>query len=55
MPSPAIHPTLDEFAALAADHGVIPVWTELAVADETPVTAFAKIAGDEPAFLFESA
>ncbi|MEX1111709.1 MAG: chorismate-binding protein, partial [Chthoniobacterales bacterium] len=55
MPSPAIHPTLDEFAALAAHHGVIPVWTELAVGDETPVTAFAKIAGDEPAFLFESA
>ena len=55
MPSPAIHPTLDEFAALAADHGVIPVWTELAVGEETPVTAFAKIAGDEPAFLFESA
>jgi anthranilate synthase component 1 len=55
MPSPAIHPTLDEFAGLAADHGVIPVWTELAVGDETPVTAFAKIAGDEPAFLFESA
>ncbi len=55
MPSPAIHPTLDEFAALTAHHGVIPVWTELAVGDETPVTAFAKIAGDEPAFLFESA
>jgi len=55
MPSPAIHPTPDEFAALAANHGVIPVWTELAVGDETPVTAFAKIAGDEPAFLFESA
>jgi anthranilate synthase component 1 len=55
MPSPAIHPTPDEFAGLAADHGVIPVWTELAVGDETPVTAFAKIAGDEPAFLFESA
>jgi anthranilate synthase component 1 len=31
------------------------VWTELAVSEETPVTAFAKIAGDEPAFLFESA
>ena len=50
-----IHPTFEEFARLAADHGVVPVWTELAVGEETPVTAFAKIAGDEPAFLFESA
>jgi len=50
-----IHPTSEEFARLAADHGVVPVWTELAVGEETPVTAFARIAGDEPAFLFESA
>ena len=50
-----IHPTFEEFTRLAADHGVVPVWTELAVGEETPVTAFAKIAGDEPAFLFESA
>jgi anthranilate synthase component 1 len=50
-----IHPTFEEFARLAADHGVVPVWTELAVGEETPVTAFAKIASDEPAFLFESA
>jgi anthranilate synthase component 1 len=55
MPSPAIHPTFEEFAALAANHGVVPVWTELVSDAETPVTAFAKITGDEPAFLFESA
>jgi anthranilate synthase component 1 len=55
MPSPAIHPTFDEFAALAAKHGVVPVWTELVSDAETPVAAFAKITGDEPAFLFESA
>jgi anthranilate synthase component 1 len=55
MPSPEIHPTFDEFAGLAADHRVVPVWTELVSDAETPVTAFAKITGDEPAFLFESA
>ncbi len=48
-------PTFDEFAALAAQHGVVPIWTELVADAETPVTAFAKIAGDGPAFLFESA
>ena len=51
-----IFPTSDEFAALAATHGVVPVWTELEADAETPVTAFAKITSpDEPAFLFESA
>jgi len=48
-------PTFEEFAALAATHRVVPVWTELVADAETPVTAFAKITGDEPAFLFESA
>jgi anthranilate synthase component 1 len=51
-----IFPTSDEFAALAATHGVVPVWTELEADAETPVTAFAKTTRpDEPAFLFESA
>ena len=55
MPSPEIHPTFEEFAALAASHGIVPVWTELVSDTDTPVTAFAKITGEEPAFLFESA
>ena len=56
MTTPDIHPSPEEFAALAAQHRVVPVWTELVADSETPVTAFAKIAGqDEPAFLFESA
>ena len=50
-----IHPSAEEFVSLAAHHGVVPVWTEVATDADTPVTAFAKIAGDEPAFLFESA
>jgi len=53
--SSTIHPSFEEFAALAATHRVVPVWTELVADAETPVTAFAKITGDEPAFLFESA
>jgi len=56
MMTPDLHPNPEEFAALAAKHRVVPVWTELVADSETPVTAFAKIAGpDEPAFLFESA
>ena len=55
MPSLQIHPTFEEFQQLAASHGVVPVWTELVADAETPVTAFAKISGDGPAFLFESA
>ncbi len=55
MTALALQPSPDEFERLAADHRVVPVWTELVADIETPVTAFAKIAGDEPAFLFESA
>lgn len=50
-----LHPSPEEFARLARSHGVVPVWTEMVADAETPVTAFAKIAGEEPAFLFESA
>lgn len=55
MKTPDLHPSPQEFARLAADHRIVPVWTEIVADTETPVTAFAKIAGDEPAFLFESA
>jgi anthranilate synthase component 1 len=55
MTAPDFQPALDEFLQLAEKHRVVPVWTELVADIETPVTAFAKIAGDEPAFLFESA
>lgn len=50
-----IEPTFEDFAAQAGAHRVVPVWTELVADAETPVTAFAKISGDDPAFLFESA
>ncbi|MEY3480913.1 MAG: anthranilate synthase component [Verrucomicrobiota bacterium] len=50
-----IQPSAEEFTRLAANHGVVPVWAEITAGEETPVTAFAKIAGNEAAFLFESA
>jgi anthranilate synthase component 1 len=55
MATPEIQPSFDQFASLATEYRVVPVWTELVADAETPVTAFAKITGAEPAFLFESA
>ncbi|MFM8956568.1 MAG: chorismate-binding protein, partial [Actinomycetota bacterium] len=49
-----ISPSRAEFAALAASHGVVPVWTEVLADRHTPVGAFLALVGDEPGFLFES-
>ena len=49
-----IQPTRDEFVALAAEHGVVPVWAEMLGDLETPVAAFAKLVGEQPGFLLES-
>lgn len=49
-----IRPSREEFHALAADHTVVPVWTELLADLETPVAAFAKLVGDGQGFLLES-
>ena len=53
---PMIRPTLsrDEFRALARDHTVVPVWSELLADLETPVAAYAKLVGDGTGFLLES-
>jgi anthranilate synthase component I len=50
----ALRPTRDEFRALAAQHTVLPVWTELLADMETPVAAFVKLVGDGTGFLLES-
>ena len=47
-------PSLAEFQAYAAEHTIVPVWTELLGDLETPVSAFAKLVGDAPGFLLES-
>jgi anthranilate synthase component I len=49
-----LRPSLQEFAALAAEHTVVPVWTELLADVETPVSAYMKLVGDGPGFLLES-
>jgi anthranilate synthase component 1 len=49
-----LRPARDEFHALAAQHTVLPVWTELLADLETPVAAYAKLVGDGDGFLLES-
>jgi hypothetical protein len=38
-----VQPTREEFVALAADHGVVPVWRELLADLETPLSVLAKL------------
>jgi anthranilate synthase component 1 len=46
---------LEQFEFLAADAGLVPVYREIVADLDTPLTIFAKVAGDHPhAFLFES-
>lgn len=47
-------PSREEFHAHAAEHTVVPVWTELLADLETPVAAYTKLVGDGPGFLLES-
>ena len=49
-----IHPTRDEFASLAAQGNVIPVYTDLMADFETPVSAYAKLKEAGPSYLLES-
>ena len=49
-----VRPSRGEFHAFAAEHTVVPVWTELLADLETPVAAFAKLVGDGQGFLLES-
>ena len=54
MTSLRVRPSPEEFRALAADHTVVPVWTELLGDLETPVAVYAKLVGDGAGFLLES-
>lgn len=47
-------PSREEFHAHAAQHTIVPVWTELLADLETPVAVYAKLVGDGPGFLLES-
>ena len=52
--APAFHPDPAEFAALAKEHTIVPVWCEMVADTLTPVTCFANIVGEGDGFLFES-
>ena len=50
-----LRPSLKEFEQLASNAGLVPVYREIVADLDTPLTVFAKVAGDEThAFLFES-
>ena len=49
-----MQPSREEFKALASEHTVVPVWTEVLADLETPVAAFAKLVGSGSGFLLES-
>lgn len=50
-----LSPSRSAFAEQAATANVIPIWTEIVADGDTPVSAFAKIGGQAPSFLLESA
>jgi anthranilate synthase component I len=47
-------PDPGEFAALAKEHAIVPVWCEVVADTLTPVAAFSNVVGDGDGFLFES-
>jgi anthranilate synthase component I len=49
-----LRPDLAEFAALAKEHAIVPVWCEVVADTLTPVACFANVVGEEDGFLFES-
>ena len=49
-----IHPTREEFLALARTGNMIPVYTDLMADFETPVSAYSKLRAHGPAYLLES-
>ena len=49
-----IHPTQEEFVALAQTGNLIPVYLDLMADFETPVSAYAKLRSQGPAYLLES-
>jgi anthranilate synthase component 1 len=50
----SFRPDPEEFATLAKEHAIVPVWCEVVADTLTPVAAFANMVGDDEGFLFES-
>jgi anthranilate synthase component 1 len=53
-PSLRFSPDPAEFAALAKEHAIVPVWCEVVADTLTPVACFANVVGDGDGFLLES-
>jgi anthranilate synthase component I len=49
-----VHPSREEFASLAREWTIVPVWRELLADLTTPVAAYARLVRGEPGFLLES-
>ena len=49
-----VRPGFEEFARLAGEHSVVPVWRELLGDLETPVGAFRKLGDQDGSVLLES-
>ncbi len=49
-----VHPSREQFGALARAHTVVPVWTEVLADLTTPVAAFTRTVGGADGFLLES-
>ncbi|NOR05187.1 MAG: hypothetical protein GQ575_02630, partial [Deltaproteobacteria bacterium] len=49
-----ITPDLTQFKSLAKDANIIPIWKEIAVDFDTPVSLFAKLGENSYSFLLES-
>ena len=47
-------PSRDEFLALSAEYGVVPVWREVLADLQTPVAVYDRLRGEGPSFLLES-
>jgi len=54
MPPHGVHPSRDEFAGLAREWTIVPVWCELLADLTTPVAAYARLVRGEPGFVLES-
>jgi anthranilate synthase component 1 len=50
----SFRPDPAEFAALAKEHAIVPVWCEVVADTLTPVACFANVVGEGDGFLFES-
>lgn len=53
-PALRVQPDRETFAAMAAEHALVPVWAELLADVSTPVGLFPELAGDGPGVLLES-